>query len=253
MGFLFFFHLVAMLSCIQYIYMDTSTNKVPFIKRPSTWIGLVVIAIIAVLAAFLGLRAYAAYENSQADEAFEAASTGTAVEDLDGTWLIAEGSQAGYRVGKVQAGQDVIVTARTTDVTGDITITNDSLDAGSTVQVDLRTVASDSAMRDNEFRNNILETDTYPYATFTTTEAVDISSLKDNGIATVSVPGTLEIHGVTQDVTINMNLSHNDGIVNVVGNSTLTWTDFNVTPPNSPASVVDQTGDIEFSLNLEHS
>ncbi|MDO4911449.1 MAG: YceI family protein [Corynebacterium sp.] len=228
-----------------------STEKKSFIARPSTWIGLVVAIVVVIAAGFGGLKWYTAKENSSADAAFEAASSGTALEDLNGSWTIAEGSQAGYRVGKTQAGQEVVVTARTSDVTGEITIANDELAAGSEVTVDLTTVASDSAQRDEHFRTGILETDTYPTATFTTTEAVSVENLKTDGVATVTVPGTLNIHGVEKPVSIEMNISNNDGVVTVIGNSTLTWTDFGVTPPTMPGMAVHDTGDIEFSLTLE--
>lgn len=220
-------------------------------KTRNIVIGAVVVLVIVAAAAWGGIKWYTGKENASADAAFVAASTGTALSDLDGQWTVGADSSAGYRVGKTQAGQEVTVTARTSDVTGNINVEGNALQAGSTVTVDLNTVTSDSQKRDEDFRNDILHTDQYPTATFTTTQSVDVSSLTTSGTATVSVPGTLNIHGVEKPVTIEMSISHNNNVVNVVGNSTLTWTDFGVTPPSMPGMSVHDTGQIEFSLNLQ--
>jgi polyisoprenoid-binding protein YceI len=76
-------------------------------------------------------------------------SNGAAV-PLAGTWKIASGSQAGYRIGEVLFGQNNTAVGRTTAVTGQMAIGATTVNRA-TVTVDLTKVSSDSGQRDGQF------------------------------------------------------------------------------------------------------
>ena len=81
-----------------------------------------------------------------------APSGGAASSDgIDGTWTIASGSQAGYRVKEVLFGQDTDAVGRTSDVTGTMAIAGTTVNNAS-FKVDLTTVKSDENQRDQQFR-----------------------------------------------------------------------------------------------------
>jgi polyisoprenoid-binding protein YceI len=70
--------------------------------------------------------------------------------------------------------------------------------AGSRIDVDMRTLASDEARRDNYLYDNVLETGEFPLATFIVTgiEGLD-AGLVDGEEATFTLVGDLTLHGVT--------------------------------------------------------
>ncbi|OQJ58466.1 YceI family protein [Clavibacter michiganensis] len=81
-------------------------------------------------------------------------------------WQIGTGSTAGYRVAEVLNGTDVTVVGKTEDVTGDVTVDGSTLTAA-TVKVDVASIATDAAPRDEYFRGTAMEVSEYPDATFT--------------------------------------------------------------------------------------
>ena len=113
----------------------------------------------------------------------------TAVDgDVAGTWTVAAGSQAGYRVrerlASLSAESDAV--GRTSDINGSITIESDgtttSLTAG-TLTVDTTTITSDEGRRDNRMRSEGLQTDRFPTASFTITAPVEIPAAALAGTA----------------------------------------------------------------------
>ena len=72
--------------------------------------------------------------------------------------------------------------------------------AGSRVDVDMRTLVTDEARRDNYLYDNVLETGEFPLATFIVTgiEGLD-SGLVDGQETTFTLVGDLTLHGVTNE------------------------------------------------------
>ena len=96
-------------------------------------------------------------------------TTSTATVPLAGTWKIATGSQAGYRIGEVLFGQTNTAVGRTTAVTGQLTISPSNTVATTTITVDLTKVSSDQSQRDDQFQHRIMDTSQFPTTTFTLT------------------------------------------------------------------------------------
>ena len=170
------------------------------------------------------------------------------------TWNVASGSQAGYRVrerlASLPAESDAI--GRTSDVTGSITVEANGDGArltGGTLSVNTQTIASDKQMRDNRLRNEGLQTDQYPTATFTVTQPVEIPAAALSGTATdVTLTGDLTLHGVTKSVQIPAQARLVGDQIQVAGSLGFPLSDFDISPPNVGGfilSISDQ-GTLEF-------
>ena len=121
-----------------------------------------------------------------------------------GTWNVAADSVAGYRVreqlASLPAESDAV--GRTSAVSGSITLetsgSTTTLTAGQ-ITVDTTSIASDKPQRDGRLRNEGLQTDTYPTATFKLTKAVVVPAGALAGTASdITLTGDLTLHGVTK-------------------------------------------------------
>lgn len=202
-----------------------------------------------------GTAIYAKVRNDRAPEALSlstpsAGATGQeapVVEDLAGTWTVADGSQAGYRVDEVLNGQDVTVVGRTSDVEGSVTIDGTDLTAAD-VTVSMTTITTDSGSRDGQFLD-ILKTDEHPTATFALTEPVDIAAVAD-GVASVQATGDLTVAGVTQEVVVDLDAQTTAAGVEVSGSIPVAFPDYDVSAPDLGFVKVEDAGTVEMLLTL---
>ncbi|MBO1752580.1 YceI family protein [Actinotalea sp. BY-33] len=167
--------------------------------------------------------------------------------DLAGTWTVAEGSQAGYRVDEVLNGQDVTVVGRTEDVEGEVVIDGTDL-AAADVTVSMTTITTDSSSRDGQFLS-ILRTAEFPTATFTLTEPVDISAIA-GGSTSVQAEGELTIAGETAPVVVDLEAQTTASGVEVSGTIPVTFADYGVEAPDLGFVKVEDTGTVEMLLQL---
>jgi len=168
-----------------------------------------------------------------------------------GSWTVGSGSQAGYRVHETLAGQGTTAVGRTTAVTGKMTITGTEVTAA-TVTVDMTKVASDKTQRDSQFQGRIMDTATYPTATFTTTEPITLGSIPAAGKAvTASATGKLTLHGTTKAVTIKISAVRTRATISVSGTIPVTFGDYNIANPSFGSFVkVGNSGQIEFLVTM---
>lgn len=230
-------------------------------RRRKLWIALAVVVVVLVVAAVVGPRVYADVESGKAaaplvTSASAPSTTPTAAStdaSLDGAWTIAAGGTAGYRVDEVLNGQNVTVTGRTEEVSGDLTVTAGRLSAG-TVSVDLASVATDSGQRDNQFRGTVMDTDRFPTADFALTRPVPLGGLDVGSTVSVDLVGTMTLKGTTRDVTIPATVQRTaQDAVTVTGSLPLTWSDYGVNAPNLGFVSVEDAGTIEFSFSANPS
>jgi polyisoprenoid-binding protein YceI len=167
---------------------------------------------------------------------------------LDGTWKVATGSQAGYRVKEVLFGQSKEAVGRTTAVTGEAAIAGDSVNSANVI-VDLTKVTSDESRRDGQFQGRIMNTATYPTATFKLTQPIALPST--GGKVTVKATGELTTHGTTKSVTADIQAQRNGGTVQVTGSIPVVFADYNIPNPSNFAAKTEDKGLIEFLLNLQ--
>jgi len=181
--------------------------------------------------------------------------------DVAGTWTIAAGSLAGYRVreqlAQLPAESDAV--GRTDKVTGSMTLTTSDgktiLTAG-TITVDTTSITSDESRRDNRLRSEGLQTDQYPTATFTITQPVEIPAAALTGTASdVTLVGDLELHGVKKSVSIPAQAQLTNGTISVAGSFNFPLSDFGITAPNIGGFIVsiEDNGALEFLVNFTRS
>ncbi|HEX6425909.1 MAG TPA: YceI family protein [Acidimicrobiales bacterium] len=138
---------------------------------------------------------------------------------------------------------------RTPDVTGTMTIDGDQVTAVD-VEVDLRTLQSDRAMRDNALRSRGLESDSFPTATFSLTEPLPLpTGVVDGERAAAQATGDLTVHGVTQEVAVDVEAELSGDAAVVVGQAPVRLAGFDIDPPTgfSVLSIEDE-GLFEFQV-----
>lgn len=170
---------------------------------------------------------------------------------VDGTWTVGAGSQAGYRVHEILAGQPTDAVGRTSGVTGSATISGTTVTSGN-VTVDLTTVASDESRRDGQFTGRIMDTAQFPTATFTLGAPVDLDAAFLSGSpTTATATGTLTLHGVTKQVSVPLTATRNGAAIDVAGSIPVTFADYGIETPSIGGFVtVDPSGQIEFLVKL---
>lgn len=186
-------------------------------------------------------------EKAAADEPSLSASAAPAeTSESSGTWTVADGSYAGYRVDEVLRGEDVTVTGRTEDVTGEVTLAEGEVTEAS-IEVKVATIATDSGNRDGYFRENAIEAEEFPTATFELTEPAALT----DGATEVELVGDLTVHGETKTVTVDAEVG-GDGAreLQVVGSVPIVFSDFDVDAPDLGFVRVEESGSVEFSLAL---
>ncbi|MCQ4120376.1 YceI family protein [Rhodococcus tibetensis] len=224
------------------------------------WLAIGGIVAVVVLAVLVGPWAYGRFI---AEDDAPAASVSTegaeaASGPVDGQWTVAPGEEsnqtsAGYTVHEILNGASVTVVGSTGEVTGSATVEAEKLIAGE-VSVQVAGITTDQSRRDNQFRGNVMDTDTYPTATFTVDEPVDLSGLPaDGSVGTVTAQGTLTLKGQSRPVTVDIDVLRSGDDLIASGSIPVTWTDFGVQPPSLGFVTVDGSGTVDFLVSLARS
>lgn len=188
-----------------------------------------------------------------------ASASAAPLTDLAGAWSVASGSVAGYRVreqlASLPAQSDAV--GRTSQVSGTVTLTgaSDALTvSAANLTVDVSTLTSDQSMRDQRIRNQGLESNRFPKATFELTQPVTLPATASSGATiNVSATGKLTIHGSTQTVTIPLQARITSNQIEVVGSITFPFEKFGMTPPSIGGFVsVQDSATMEFDIKLAH-
>ncbi|MBO1900678.1 YceI family protein [Leucobacter weissii] len=231
--------------------------------RRRTKITIAVSAVIVVLGAIAAIAGPVIYRDFIAEPAAEAPTltadestldpgTGADVDadGFSGSWVVAEGSEAGYRVDEVLNGTDVTVTGRTTEVSGDLEVDGLTL-TEAVLSVDVASISTDSGSRDDYFRDQALRTDTHPTASFALTEAVTADEAPTAGSTfEYELTGDLTLAGETRAVTFTAQARTDGTTAEVVGQVPIVFADFGVAAPDLGFVSVEPDGYVEFDLVL---
>jgi polyisoprenoid-binding protein YceI len=170
-----------------------------------------------------------------------------------GAWNVATGSIVGYRVSEVLLGQSNTAVGRTSSITGSMTVSGTTITAA-TFTVDMTTLTSDQTRRDGQFNGRIMDTATYPTATFTLTQPIKLGSIPAQGAQrTFQATGDLLLHGVTTSVTFQVTGRYTGSAVQVLGSIPITFADWNIPNPSFGPVTTEDHGVLEFSLNFAHA
>ena len=185
-------------------------------------------------------------------EPAETAASPDSGEGLDGEWTATADSEFGYRVPEVLAGVETEAVGRGNEIAGSFTVSGSEVtDACFVVQV--ASITSDQSMRDGQFNSRIMETDTYPTATFVLTEPIVLDELPEVGgdAITATATGELTLHGVTNEVTFDVTVQAGDDVIGVLGEIPIVFSDYDISDPSGGAAEVGDDGVLEFLLAFE--
>ena len=168
----------------------------------------------------------------------------------DGEWAVVADSVVGYRVKEILFGQDTEGVGRTSAVTGSLTITNNEVTSAE-FSVDMTSLISDSSRRDRQVNNRILDTATYPTATFALNDPIVLTpeALAGSDL-TVNTTGTLTLRGVTKDIPITLVARLVDNVIEVNGTIEIVFAEWQIPDPSVTAIVVEDRGLLEFLIRF---
>lgn len=181
-----------------------------------------------------------ANEDSDAKDAFV----------LDGTWTVGstQESFAGVRIDEELRGVGAITAVlRTPEVTGEAIIA-DGILTDLSISVDLTTLTSDDARRDRSIAG-ALDLASFPLATFTLADTVDVSALANGEQVRFAAAGTLVINGVSQPATVDVTVDTSVSFIVAVAQIPVVFADFGVDLPSAPIVLsLSDEGIIETQL-----
>jgi len=177
-------------------------------------------------------------------------STTNVTTGVSGTWTITSGSTVGYRVQEVLFGQSNTAAGRTSSVTGSITVDGKTVNAA-TFTVDMTTVTSDQQRRDNQFNGRIMDTSSYPTATFSLSDPIVLSAIPAVGVqSSTQATGVLTMHGTSKPVTFTVKGQRTSSGIEVTGSIPIVFADWNIPNPSFGPVSTDDHGTLEFLLVL---
>jgi polyisoprenoid-binding protein YceI len=151
-------------------------------------------------------------------------------------------------VKEVLFGQSTEGVGRTNAITGNLTIDGTTVQSGD-FTVDMTTVQSDEGNRDRQFNGRIMDTSTYPTATFELTQPIELGSIPAEGEQiSASATGNLTLRGVTKPVTFDVKARLNGGNVEVDGSIPIVFADWDIPNPSFGPASTEDNGLLEFLL-----
>jgi polyisoprenoid-binding protein YceI len=167
--------------------------------------------------------------------------------------IVSADSQASFTVDEVLNGSPNTVVGTTNQVAGQIAFDANN-PAGAqigTIQVDARTLTTDSNMRNRMIANRILNTNNYEYITFTPKKLSGLPDRVTFGTSyTFQITGDLTIQDVTKEVTFDANVTPVDAThIKGTATTTISRQDFSLSIPQVPSvASVDDTVTLEVSF-----
>jgi polyisoprenoid-binding protein YceI len=150
-------------------------------------------------------------------------------------------------------GQPKTVVGASNQVAGQIAVDPSDLSTAQVgiIQVNARTLATDSSQRDRAIRNQILSTDAYEYINFTPSQVLGLSGSAAAGDAfTFQIAGTLTIRDISQEVVFDVTATV-EAANQLSGTATTTVqrADYDLTIPNVPSVAnVSQSVTVEIDF-----
>jgi polyisoprenoid-binding protein YceI len=178
----------------------------------------------------------------------------TTAASLAGTWQVAAGSQAGYRVKEVLFGQNATAVGRTSQIAGHLVIKGSTVTAAS-FRVPMATIHSDQSQRDAQFDGRIMEVASFPFGSFTITRPISLAPVPAAGaVKQYTATGKLTLHGHTRQVTFALRAQQTGSKIKISGSVPVTFADYGIGNPSFGSFVTTEDhGVLEFLLNFSKS
>jgi polyisoprenoid-binding protein YceI len=167
--------------------------------------------------------------------------------------IVQEQSEARFVIDEVLNNAPFTVVGTTNQVAGEIAVDaqNPSATQVGVIQVNARTLATDSQFRDRAIKNRILSTDTYEFVTFTPKQLVGLPASGTVGETyTFQIVGDLTIRDITREATFDVTVTPtSDTSLEGTAQTTIRYADYGITIPQvrQVASVSDEVRlEVEF-------
>jgi polyisoprenoid-binding protein YceI len=171
--------------------------------------------------------------------------------------IVPDKSKATYKVGENfinQGNQYNLAEGSSGDVNGEITInrTNPSLSTIGEIKVDISKLASDSERRDDMIRNDWLQSNKFPTATFKTKrlEGLPTTPYVDGTELTFKIVGDMTIHNTTKELTFDATAKIVNGVLTGTAVAKFNMTDFGFDPP-SILGILKAENAVELVMTIE--
>lgn len=214
-------------------------------RRWRRWI-LATLALLVALS-FAGVWAYSSLP-TPAPLALPVAASSAPVGELDGTWGVGPGSEAGFRIQQTILGMNSDVVGRTSAVSGTVVITDGRV-SSATFDVDLTSVEA-NGKTPPQFAIS-LDTPSFPTATVTLGQAVPLSAGFGSGeTMTLTVTAQLDLRGISHPVTLTISGRRDGSALQVAGSIPVALSSWGIPDPTGYgwfASVADHAA-AEFYL-----
>lgn len=209
--------------------------------------GLLALVVLVVVAVVVAVR----LQPSQPPLALPAGAAAAPTGQLDGTWRVTTGSEAGFRVRQsiLWVGNDV--TGRTSDVTGTAVVAAGQV-ARATFQVSLDAITVNGKARQPQLVQS-LNTAAYPVATITLARPVPLPTAFSAGVTvTRTAAATLTLNGATRPVTVALSARRDGSAIQAAGSLAVAFADFGITGPRGYGifGSLASNGTAEFVLIL---
>ncbi|MBP7773930.1 YceI family protein [Candidatus Gracilibacteria bacterium] len=180
-------------------------------------------------------------------------SSEVAIPGMETFVIVPEKSEAKFEIDEVPMSAPFHVVGVTKDVSGQISVNEKDPKASmvSPIQINARTLKTDSDMRNGAIGRMILKSETNEFITFTPTTVSALPDKFEIGVQyTFETTGQLTIAGTTKEAVFNVKaraVSNNE--IQGIATSSLKYSDYNITIPSVPivASVSDIV-DLTFSF-----
>jgi polyisoprenoid-binding protein YceI len=170
---------------------------------------------------------------------------------LNGTWQVATGSVAGFRVRETIIGFSNDVTGRTGEVSGTVTVAGARVSRAA-FQVSLDAITVNGKARQPQLVKS-LDVDAHPVATITLTQPVPLSPAFSSGaVITRTAAATLTLNGVSRPVTVTLSARRAGTAIEAAGSMPIAFSDFRITGPGGFGFLgsLASDGTAEFLLML---
>jgi len=154
---------------------------------------------------------------------------------LDGTWRVAVGSTAGFRVRETVIGFSNDVTGRTGAVTGTVrvasAVTGGAAVSSATFHVDLTAIKVNGKTGQPQLVKSLGVT-AHPVATLTLTRPVPLPGACASGaVVTRTAAATLTLNGATRPVTVTLSARRDGTAIEAAGSLPVPFSDFRIAGP----------------------
>jgi hypothetical protein len=215
------------------------------------WILGGAVALVALITAIAGLAVK--LQPSPAPLVLPTGAAAAPVGPLNGTWDVAPGSLAGFRVRETAVGMTNETVGRTSDVTGTVVISGDTV-TSATFRVNLATVKV-GGKQQPQFAES-LGTASHPVAVLTLARPVSLSPALASG-ATIAATAAADfvMHGASREVPVTFSARRDGSALQAAGSVPVAFSRWGIRGPAGFGFIASlaSSGSAEFFLVLHRS